>query len=156
MHGIGLFGARVCFHDAETQEDAAVFGDGSAAVIGRQEFHGGVVAAATDGLVVSVHGIQAPFLHIAVHVVKAPGVGSELRHLQAHGHFVTGIFLYFPLVFGEGVAGVVFCRASGAAGVFPLGFGGEAEGSARLAGEPRAVGIGLLPAYHDDGFVIGL
>ena len=149
-------GSRQIFHDAEAEQHAAVFGNGGAAVVRSQKLHGGVVAAAANRPVLSVNHIQAPFLHVAVHVVEAPGIGGELRHLQAHRHFVAGVLLHLPLVFGEGFSCVVFRGGAGAARVFPFGFGGETEGAARLAGEPRAVGIGLLPAYHDDGFVIGL
>ena len=105
-----------------------------------------------------------------MHVVKTPSVGGRLRDLyielglaairrrQFSGGEETAekLFVIHPRLeaIRQRVAGVEQGGGASAAGVFPLGFGGEAIGLAFLFGEPFAEGHGLIPAHAAQGLVV--
>ncbi len=81
--------------------------------------------------------IEAPLGDVAVHVVQAPGIGLLLADLLGLLGVVDvpGVLAELLGVVAPGVGGL----GAGAAGVFPLGLGGQAIDLAGLLGEPAAV-----------------
>ena len=97
---------------------------------------------------VGLVGVDGPFGDVAMHVIEAPGVGLFEAHFLVGEVAVVdepGILRELRDIVAEGVGG----GGSGAAGVFPFCFGGEAVEVSRLGGEPLAkFGGGVIGHVH--------
>src|SRR5262245_43776236 len=102
-------------------------------------------------LVVRIPAVLHPLPDVADHIVQAEAVRVEAADRR-------GLFAA-PAAAGTVEIGAVGARRvapgiprgrSSAGRVFPLGFREEPIGSAGLLGEPRYIGLGVLPAHVDD------
>ena len=132
--GYRLHEYRAGLHHPEPQQNGTVLGDGRAAVGAAEKLHGRIVAAATDRPAIRIICVQTPLFHIAVHVVKAPCIGRELRHPEGNRNLVPGIALHLPISLRIRFSGVVGRCGAGPAGILPLFLGGKPEMPARLMG----------------------
>ena len=147
--GVGASGAT---------EAVGVVGPGTAASDVRIGFRGDVPGFGGDFagelfVVIGIVLIEAPFGDVAVHVVEAPGVGlflADFLILQIAVVAEPRVFAEFRGVITEGVSG----GRSGAAGVFPLGFGRQAIEVAGLCAEPLAIFVGGMLRHADGGIAI--
>ena len=87
--------------------------------------------------IIRVPGIGAPFPQVAVHIVKAKGVGWKGAHDGGLMAVLPGRFgpvgefaIVVCQVGGEGIPATKWRSAASPAGVLPLGFGGQAIGQA--------------------------
>ncbi len=99
--------------------------------------------------------VEGEFGGVSVHVVKTPGVGFFGAYFLILEFGVVdepGVFAELCGVVAEGVCGI----GSGAAGVFPFGFCGEAVEVAGLSGEPLAEFVGGVVGDADGGIVFGV
>ena len=134
------------FDDPETYLGVPVGGDCGHPGVPADIFHRGVVAAAPGCREALGVEVGAPFLHVAEHVVEAVGIGAAHGYRERDDNQVPLGVLVPVHVGGEGV---------GAAGEFPLLFGGEGVELSGPAGQPVAVGEGVVPADVHHGLVVG-
>jgi hypothetical protein len=90
--------------------------------------------------------ILDPFPDVAGHVMEAPGIGrlASFRRSRTRHNAIIALL-------GCVAAEVVLRRSAGAAGVFPLGLGGEAEGLAHPLAEYLREAAGLMLSRLLDG-----
>ena len=97
--------------------------------------------------------VKRPLHDVAVHIMQSPGVGffeACFFISIAAVAFVPGIFVQ---LFGV-VAERVGRAAARAAGIFPLGFGGQAVENARFVVEPLAKMNGRVLRHVDGGIAL--
>ena len=98
--------------------------------------------------------VQAPFLQVSVHVVKAKGVGRCLAYGKIHPLKIAVGILLLLHIGREGCSGIISRGGSGAAGVLPFGLSGQTVGLARLLGQPLAIGLCVIPGNVYDSHVV--
>src|SRR5262249_1708910 len=93
---------------------------------------------------IGIGWVEDPFGDVAVHIIKAPGIGlllADLLIFEIAVLLVPGVIAQLLVVFAEEVGS----GCAGAAGVFPFGFRGQAIKFTGLGAEPLAIFVrGML------------
>ncbi|GAB4356526.1 MAG: hypothetical protein Fur0042_25850 [Cyanophyceae cyanobacterium] len=105
--------------------------------------------------------IRTPFPNVTVHIMEAPAVrgevadGSSFLAILPFGATAIGIVaVVVGNIAGEGFAKVERGFSTGAAGIFPLGFAGQAVGASGGAGEAGASFGGFVPTDGSATYVM--
>ena len=107
--------------------------------------------------------IFAPLIHIAMHVVEAPGIGREAGHLDglvAEAALGAICIAIIAIVIGQlradRFAAIKRRGAAGAAGVFPLRLTRQSVGASRALAEPGAKLDRIKPTHPLHRSLVGI
>src|ERR1035437_1922220 len=133
--------ARGASGELDVVPPCAASGRAADAVRGALRVHGG-----RGGVVGRIVPIAAPLVNVLAHVEEPVSVGLALA--DGFGAITPTTGLQRRQLVAPGIETL---RKTAAGGIFPLGFGGQADGHIPLGGEPVAGRHGIEPTDADHG-----